>query len=182
MKYIKDFFFLNLENYENIAFPFPIGIFLTVFTLALCIMSFVVNYYKRHTTYMLKQLLRHKAFDASVAKTLSELNLKDSFPVKLALSGSGQLTYLVKRAGFVRPTYEEYVENSKIKGFKDEKINFQEAKFYLDIEKIDRAKRTVERARTDWYRPVIISVVLIAILVALVFLLPMLLDFLNKSL
>ena len=182
MQFIKDFFFLNLNNYENIAFPFPIGMFLIFFTATMCAMCFILNYTKSRTNSLLKQLMRHKAFDEESAKTLAELHLPKSLALRIALSQSGQTSYMVKRAGYTKPTYEDYVKDSKKKGYKDAKINFDTEKFYLDVEKIGRAKKTVETDKSSPIRPYIFSLVFIGILVALMFLLPDLLEVINTSL
>ena len=182
MDFIKDFFFLNLNNYKNIAFPFPIGMFLIFFAVAMCVMCFLLNYTKTHTTSLLKQLMRHKAFDEESAKTLAELHLPKSLALRMALSQSGQTADMVKRAGYIKPTYEDYVNDSKKKGYKDAKINFDTEKFYLDLEKIGRAKKIVETDKSSPIRPYVFSLVFIGILVALMFLLPDLLEIINNSL
>jgi hypothetical protein len=181
MKLIKDFFFLNLNNYENIDFPFPIGMFLIFFTVAMCVMCFILNYTKSHTTALLKQLMRHKAFDEESAKTLAELRLPRSLAIRMALSQSGQISYLVQRAGYVKPTYEDCVKDLKKKGGSS-KIDFDSEKFYLDVEKIGRAKKIVETDKTSVLKPYIFSVIFIAILVTLMFLLPGLLEAVNNAL
>ena len=128
MNSIKDFFFLNLNQYESFGFSFPIGMFLIFMTVVLCAASFVLNYQKCYTRAILKQLTRHKAKDEKSAKTLSELHLEKSLGLKYALAKSSSLKSMVKRVGESTPTYEEFVENSKKKGFKEEKIDFDENK------------------------------------------------------
>ena len=182
MKLIKDFFFLNLSNYENIKFPFPIGMFLVFLTAAMCAMCFIMNYTKSHTTSLLKQLMRHKAFDEDSAKTLAELRLPRSLALRLALSQSGQIAYMVHRAGYVKPTYEDYVTASRKKGYKSAKIDFATERFYLDVEKIGRAKKIVETDKTSIIKPILFSVLFIGILIGLMFSLPEILEAVNSSL
>jgi len=180
MKFIKDFFLLNLSQFENFGIDFPIGAIITSFLLALCIAVFIVNYHKRYTTTLLKQLIRHEAYDEARAKTLSELRINASLGIRLALSRKGQLTYMVKRVGEKNQTYEEYIETSKKKGYKDEKINFDEARFHLDSERIDRAKRLVGSTNTEWWRPALMAIFIIAIWVIVALFLPNLLEALNN--
>ena len=182
MKLIKDFFFLNLNDYENIAFPFPIGMFLMFFTVAMCAMCFIMNYTKSRTTSLLKQLMRHKAFDEDSAKTLAQLRLPHSLALRLALSQSGQIAYMVHRAGYVRPTYEDYIAASKKNGRRNAKINFDTERFYLDVEKISRAKKIVETDKTSIIKPILFSVLFIGILIGLMFSLPEILEAVNSSL
>ena len=69
MSFIKDFFLLNLSQFENFGIYFPIGAIITSFALALCITVFAVNYHKRYTATLLTQLIRHEAYDEASAKT-----------------------------------------------------------------------------------------------------------------
>ena len=72
---------------------------------------------------------------------------------------------MVKRAGACDVSYEEYVAESKKKGLKDEKIDFETARFYIAPDKLDRAKKTVETDSTTWFKPAILTAVFFAILI-----------------
>lgn len=180
MDFIKDFLKLNLSEFENFGINFPIGIFITLFTVTMCVAIFVYNYKKSYTASLLKQLIRHNATDEQSAKTLKELHLDNIWAIKLALSGSGQLTYMVKAAGGKKTSYEEYVAQSRVRGFKDKKINFDEAKFYIPSDRTDKAKRTLESSNTEWWRPALISILLITTLMILALFLPEILKAINS--
>ena len=105
MNSIKDFFFLNLNQYENFAINFPIGMLLIAMTAVLCASTFIINYQKYYTLAILKQLTRHKATDEKSAKTLAELRLEKSFGLKYSLERSNSLKSMVKRVGEKTPTY-----------------------------------------------------------------------------
>lgn len=181
MSFIKDFFLLDLDQFENFGIFFPIGAVITAMAVAMCAAVFIINYHKRYTTLILTQLLRHKALDEASAKTLGALRLDKLLGIKSALSRNGQLTYMVRRVGETQKTYDEYVAESKKRGYKDEKIDFEKAQFYLAPERIDRAKRVVETTNTEWWRPALMAVLIIAIWVALALFLPDLLEALNSA-
>jgi len=182
INYIKDFFLLNLDDYSNIGISFPIGIFLVALTVALSITAFIINNYKTKTAELLKQLFRHEATNEKNAKKLSSLRIKNSMTIRHALSGDGQLKELVRRVGEQKLTYEEYVALTKKRGYKEEKIDFDKALFYLDEENISRAKRIYETDNSSIVRPILLSVMLLAILVCCTLLVPELLSYLNDSL
>lgn len=181
MNFIKDFLSLNLSQFENFGVNFPIGAFLAFFSLAMCVAFFIYNYQKRYTAFILKQLIRHSATSAETAKTLKDLHLENNLYLKSALSGGGQLAHLVKSAENLKPTYEEYISNSKKRGFKENKIDFADAKFYISEEQMSKAKRIVKTTSAEWWKPVLFSAILILILVILMIFLPEILQAINSS-
>jgi hypothetical protein len=184
MSFLKDFFFLNLNDFENIGLNFPIGIFLIMLAVAICGMVFIINWHKTYTIAMLKQLLRHEATSEASAKTLADLGLSNTWGLKSSLSKSGQLTYVVKRVGEEKLTYEKYMENQKKKKSKEknEKIDFTSSKFYIESGKLDRAKRLVETDNASWWKPVFISLIIIAVLILSALFLSDILQAINSSL
>lgn len=182
MNFIKEFFILNLNDYENIPFYFPVGLLITLLTVAMCVAVFVINYRNGYTCAMIKQLLRHGATDENGAKTLKELRLDNIYGLKGALSRSGRLTYIVKRVGDVKPSYEEFMANRKKRGYKEEGIDFSEARFYIAEEQLDRAKGILEKSGASIWKPIILSVIFIAAWVILALFLPDLLEYINSSL
>lgn len=181
MNFIEEFFSLNLNQFENFGVNFPIGAFLLIFSVAMCAAIFIYNYQKRCTGLILKQLVRHNATNAESAKTLKELHLETNFYLKAALSRGGMLTHLVKSANSETPTYEEYVSNSKKRGYKEAKIDFKEAKFYIPEEQKAKAKRLVEGSGGEWLKSAISAAVIILVLVILMLFLPDILDAVNAS-
>ena len=179
MNSIKDFFFLNLNQYESFGINFPIGILITAMSVVLCCAAFLINYQKLYTLALLKQLTRHEATDEKSAKTLAELHLNKSFGLKYSLSASNSLKSMVKRVGEVIPTYEEYVENSKKKGYKEEKIDFDTARFYLNKEALGKVQRVMETSNPAWWRPALMSLFVIVLAAILAVFLPELLELIN---
>ena len=181
MSFLKDFFLLNFNQYENFGFAFPIGIFCFSLAVAFSVAAFVINWHKSYTTALIKQLLRHEAIGEENAKTLAALRVDKIFGIKSALSRRGQLTYIVKRAGKVAPTYEEYRAASKKRGFREEKIDFDTALFYIDEGKLDRAKRLVAGPGAEWWRPALITVFLFAAFVLCAAFLPGFFEYINTT-
>lgn len=181
MSFIKEFLLLNFDQFENFGFSFPIGAFLTSMALAFCVAAFIINYHKRYTADLLTQLLRHEALDEATAKTLGALRINKSFGIKSALSRKGQLTYMVRRAGESEKTYEEYLAESKKRGYKEEKIDFETAVFYIAPDKLDRAKRLVETTNAEWWRPALMAVFIVAVWVIIALFLPGILQSLSDA-
>ena len=178
MKLIKDFFLLNLKDYTDSQFPLPIGATLTVMLIALCAVFFVITYRKRYTVALLRALIRKKATCEDDAKTLAELKLHENGAIKRALSRSGQLTYIVKRAGENKESYEEYIKKTKEKGYREEKTDFDSARYYINEERMELAKSIIEKTNTSWWIPAICSVFCLAVLVLCIIFLPDLLSLL----
>lgn len=182
MGFLKDFFFLDLSDYENFGMSFPLGLFLILLTIGISSALFVINYNKMIMATALKKLLRHKATDELSAKTLSDLGLDGVKKLKHALSHSGQLSYIVKRVGAEEITYDEYLSKSKEKGFKEEKIDFSTEKFYISPDKIDRAKKILEEDNSSFTKPIVLTAVMVAVLILFAILAPDVLSAINSSL
>ncbi len=163
MGFLKEFFFLNLSDYENIKISFPLGIFVLLLTVVMIAAVFVITHQRIGVTELLRQLIRREATSDACAKTLDELGISNSLSVKFAFLSGGQIRKMVKIAGREEKTYEEYVAASKKRGFKEEKIDFSTARFYIDEEMIEKGKRIVSEGENSYIKPIIISVVLLAL-------------------
>ena len=181
-RYIKEFFFLNLSDYPNIAIDFPIGIFIIILAFLICLGCFYINYYKMYTMNILKQLIRHKAYDEENSKTLADLRLTDFVYKYILRTNSGRTSSLIKRQGEVKMTYEEYIALSKKKGYKEDKIDFSSAKFYIPAERASDAKHMVDTDSSSHLKPILLTVMVIALLVCLTMLVPEILNYINNTL
>lgn len=180
MKILKEFFFLNLIQFENIGIYFPIGVFLILLCAAACFSVFFITYYKTYTRSLYKQLIRHNATSEENAKTLSEIRLDASFAIRSALSRrNGQLTYIVKRAGEEKIGYEEYMERSAKSKGGEEKIDFSAARFYIPKERCDEAKKILDGAEPSWILAGVLCVFFAGLLVLAVFTMSDLLSIIN---
>ena len=73
-RYILEYFWLNLKDYENIGLDLPIGMILMGLAVALCVSVFYINARKRSALNIITALLRHEAIDEECAKSLFCLN------------------------------------------------------------------------------------------------------------
>lgn len=176
--FYKKYFLINLQDYPNIGLDFPITIFLACFFFALIVTTLIVNYRRHKMEELIKALTRHGATDETEAKTLGELKL-DNKVFRHLLSREGQITKLVGRVGEVKPTYEEYIEKTKRKEYKDEKIDFSSARFFIRDEGRDRAKRIVEYGNISPLSTALFCLLLVAVFICLSLLMPGILSAIN---
>ena len=177
---LKDLILLNAKDYLGTASDVYINVALLILAAALSVSSFIINYHKTYTVNLVKQLLRREATSEENAKTLDELHLSDCRALKCALSRSGQLTSIVKRLGYVEPTYEEYMARAKDKKFKAEKIDFTTARFYIPKDNVDKAKILKERENPTILRTVLVCVLIFSLTVCTMLLMPEILTFLSN--
>ena len=181
MKFIKDFLFLDLSDYENIGIYLPIGAIIIGFCVLMIAFAFYYHYYRSSVSVICMRLLRADAISEEKGRGLKELRLDGSLVVKMALRGGGELASIVKRVGAHNPTYEEYVGEQKKRGYKAERVDLSAAAFYIDPSQRDRAAR-ISSENHSLLTPIIISLVLVCVLVLAVLFLPDLLALINKSL
>ena len=178
---LKDLFLLNLNDYSNININFPIIIFFFALTVAFSVVSFIINARNMHSVNLIKQLLRHEAYTEESAKTLSELKIKAGYLLKNMLSQkTGKLTSIVCRVGDTKMTYEQYMIASKQKGYKEEKIDFSSAKFYIPNERRENGKKMVDKDTSTRLKPILATIFLIAIFACIAIVTPDLLDYINR--
>ena len=162
MNFIKDFILLDIADYENFGISFPLGIFITVFTVALIISCFVIAYRKMRISEILQKLLRREATSEAAALTLAELRL-DNKAVRNAFLRGGKITHIVKICGEEKMSYEEYVALSKKRGYKPAAIDFENARFYIDKDMLSYAEDEVINNTPSWLHPIFLSLALVAI-------------------
>ena len=172
LEILKDFISINLKDYIDPGIDFPINVFLLSIALGLCIATFLITFQKRYTVRLIKQLLRHDATNEENAKSLSQLRIKPGFFLKAALSRSGQLTDMVKRVGETKFTYKQYKKMQKEKGFKEEKIDFETAKFYIAEDKLDRAKKINEISFPSYINATLCCILILAIFICITLYMP----------
>ena len=181
MKYIKDFLFLNLSDYENIAIELPIGALLFGLCVMMIVFSFCYYYHRTAVACVCTRLLRAGAVSEEKGVSLKTLRLDGRMGVKMALRGSGELASIVKRVGEKKETYEEFVEKTKKRGYKSERSDLSSSLFYIMPDRRDRAER-ISSENHSILVPIIISAAMIAVLVLSMLFLPDLLSLINKSL
>lgn len=179
MDLIAKYLHINLKDYANIGIDLEINKLLLAFTVGVIIASLAINFNQTGINVTVKKLLRKHATDEASALTLNQLGI-NTMRIRLLLSSSGQLKRLVARVGEPTYTYEEFVKLNKEKKYKEEKIDFTAARFYLREESIGRSRHIVEVGHTSMLNTVLFSVLVFAIFVCLSLLMPEILTFINN--
>ena len=177
INFYKKYFLLNLKDYPNINVDFPITLVLFIFFIGLMLVTIIINFRRSRIELMVRQLKRHNATDSESAKTLKELKL-DNIIFKLLLSSEGQLTKLVKRVGEKNYSYEEYMALSRKE--RNEKIDFENAKFYLREEGMERTEKILESSSPTLINTILLCVFILAIFVCLSLAMPYLLNLIDS--
>ena len=170
--YIKNYFLLDLADYFDIGGSFYINAMLFILFAAFIGAMLVTNHYRRAMHLTVKQLYRHRAFDADSAKTLIEIGLQQNRTVKRFLSRDGQLKAVVCRVGERRYTYEEYLEAVKGGKMPDDKIDFSSARFYLLDKDSPRVRRIFDGYNVGAVQSAAYAVLYLAIFVGVSLVMP----------
>lgn len=183
--YIENYLSVNLADYENIGIDLEISKLLLLILIGLCISFFVIDWHRGYMLTAIKKLFRHEALDEESAKTLSELGLDRSWSVKWALSHDTRLSKIVKVAGAVEYTYEEYVALMKEKKKRHEKEELDKpdlstAKFYISSKKLDEARDIQQNYSPSVIKTSLFSLMFIIIFVAITIIMPDILTFINS--
>lgn len=181
LEFYQEYFLINLKDYPNIGLDIEINKLLLCFLIGLIVATVVVNYRNSGNILLIKRLIRFESISEDSAKTLDELKI-NSFIVRHTLSSNGRLKKIVKRVGEKDLTYEEYSAMIKQKGYKEEKIDFENAKFFIREESLNEATRLSETTTTSPLNTVLFCVLLVAIYVFVMFLMPSILNLINSFL
>lgn len=180
-EFFNYYFSVNLSDYPRIGIDLPINLILLAFMIGMIVTIIVVNIKTDTNIQLIKRLIRYEAFSEDTAKTIEEIKF-NSLLTKLTLSSNGRITKIVKRVGAKEYTYEEYNEAIKTKSFKEEKIDFTEAKFFIPEETLSEAKELSYKKN-----PSLLNTILLCILIAigvscLIICMPEILTFIDKLL
>ena len=176
-KLFEDYILLNLKDYIT-GVDFPINIFILSIAVGLCLASVAITVHRRYTANLVKKLMRHEAFSPETALTLADLDIKPGFILKSALQRrGGQLADMIKRVGQRGYTYEEYVALQKKKKFREEKVNFNEAKFYIDPEKLPRARKINEAGAPSYFQAALACIFILSVFICVSLFMPEILNF-----
>lgn len=179
-EFLNTYFNINLKDYPNLGVDFNVSIVMLFFFVGICIAAFFINHHRSYMATMVKQLFRHGAVMEDGAKTLSELGLMEIGSLKRALSRDGQLTKLVRRVGESKMSYEEYIRLKKEKNLpREEKIDFTAARFFVDPENSERAKRFYENNNSSVLKTALLCVLILAVYFCLMLVMPSILSLLN---
>ena len=180
MNLYEKYFLINLKDYPALGIDLEINKIL-LFVVIGAILAFIfVGYIRAGIAATLKALLRREALGEDSARTLDELRI-NTLPVRLALKNlGGKTASVIARVGEKKYTYEEYIELSKKKGFKEEKTDLSTARFYIKEGKRDEAKAIYDRFDSPVFHTVLACVLLIALYSCILFCMPGILNILNS--
>lgn len=181
IEFYNKYFLINLKDYPNIGFDMQINVVLFCFLIGLIVTTVIYNYKTEGNTRLIKRLQRLEATNEENAKTLDELNL-NNFNSRQTLSGSGRISKIISRVGAEKMSYEEYKAAIKNKDYREEKINFKEARFYINEDGIDEATRIAESNNTSPINTVLYCILMVTIYVFIMFLMPSILTLINNFL
>lgn len=178
--FYEEYFSVNLKDYPNIGIDLEISKLLFYFCIGVMIAAIVLNYKRACTVSLIKKLLRYNSTDEESAKTLAELNIKD-IEAKVALS-TGRIERMIGISDKKEYTFEEYSALIKKKGFKDEKIDFNNAKLYIKKESLEEAKKIAEQKSPTVLNTILFCLFLISIYVCIALVVPEILNLINMIL
>ena len=181
IEFYNKYFIINLSDYPNIGIDLQINVVLFCFLIGMIVTTLIINYRTETNLTLIKKLLRYEANSEENAKTLSEIGFYTAM-AKLTLRGSGRIKKLISRVGEKQMTYEEYVEAIKDKKYKEEEIDFENARFYIKEESLDEAVKISETNTTSLVNTILLCVLMVAIYVFLMFLMPSILTLVNNIL
>ena len=180
MNFYEKYFLLNLKDYPNIGIDLEINKILLFLVIGAVIALVLVGIRRTAISLVVKGLLRREAKDEESAKTLNELRANKLAVRMLLCASGGRLSKIITRVGAPKYTYEEYVALTKKRGYKEEKIDFTTAKFYIPTDKADEAKSIYDKSESPMFHTVLSCVLLVALYVCLLFGMPGILDFINS--
>lgn len=178
-EFYEKYFLVNLNDYFNLGFDLEISKILFCLLVGLIAATILIGYKRAAMITIIKKLMRHEIYSEEEAKTLGEMDI-NTLGTRLALNGSGRLSKIVLRAGEKQYTYEEYSALIKTKGFKEEKSNFDEARFYLSKENFTDAQKVLDIPSPSLINTILFCILLIAIYICIILIIPGLLSFISS--
>lgn len=170
-KNLKQFWSLNLKDYESIGIDFSIGAFFTLLIFAFVFSVFVIYFRRRAIFDISTALLRHECFDENRAKSLKALRL-NTFICKYEIKKNRRLSSILLIKGKETLSYEEYVALDRSKQREYEKIDFETAEFFLGENGKATAEIATEKNNVSILSPIILSALAITLLFVLAEYLP----------
>ena len=179
LSFLREYFSVNLKDYQNIGIDLEITKVLFCFTLGLIVATVVISYIKLQTNTLIKKLIRYEATEENNAKSLEKLGMKP-FGARMAFLSKGRISKIIYYKGQKEYTYEEYTELMKSKSFKEEKIDFETAEFYIKPDMLDDAKKIIDVPTSSSLSIVLLCILIIAIFACLMLMMPEILSFINS--
>lgn len=177
--FIEKYFSINLSDYPNIGIDLEINKLLFFLMLGLVAAVFIINFSRTYMKLLVTRLTRYSCNSEDTARTLEELKLDNIF-VRYILSNNKRIKDTVSRVGEKSYTYEEYVELSQDKKFKEEKIDFATAKFFISEDRRAAADELLNMKDASLFATVLFALFIFSLFVCLILLMPELLPWINS--
>lgn len=181
IEFYNKYFLINLLDYPNIGIDLQINVILFCFLIGLIVTTVIINLRNEAVTRLIKKLLRYESLNEENAKTLTDLGINNAI-TRSTLMGSSRIAKIISRVGAIQMTYEEYVEAIKDKKYKEEKIDFNTASFYISEENYEEAVSFTEADTTSPLNTALLCLLMTAIYVFLMFLMPSILSIIDGML
>lgn len=201
--FYNDYICLNIKDYFENGSDLQINKLLLFVFLGLCVACFIINHTNSYISLLIRKLTRSEAFSEENSKTLSELNIGDSKPIKRLLSKNSNVIkktiVFVNVKGLNNITYEKYVDLQKekklakklpkkesikklteINDFLNQKINFYEAKFYISPDMKDYAENFSKSKGGSLPKTIMYCILILLFYFILVLIMPSLLSFIKS--
>ena len=176
--FYKNYLSINLKDYSNIGFDLEINKIILCLFIGIMLASVVLNYRRYCIFTMIKRLLRYEAGNSKNAKSIAELGIKKHY-VKFAMS-SGRISRIITSTNIKEYTYEEYSALIKDKKFKEEKIDFENDRFFIKEGSVDEANAIIEGSNPTVVSTILFCLLILASCMCIIFIMPGLLNLINS--
>lgn len=180
LEFFKKIFSVNLNEYSYININLEINKVVLAATAAFIIGIVIMSNYRRNVRTVALQLTRHGAESEETSKTLAELGLGSNKAIIKLLSPGAMLTKFVARVGEVTNNYEDYVTMSKEEKKNLEKIDYNEARFYIREEHRAKIEDFVGKYDVS-IQSIVVSCVLVGVIgISVILAMPEILNTINS--
>lgn len=181
-KIFKEWFSVNLNDYDNIGVNLEINKVIFGAVIALIIGVIFLDLYRANIKLMVTQLTRHNAKNEDDAKTLSSIGLNNNKIIRWLLTKENFLTKIVGRKGEKKFEYEEYKTLSNKERIEAGKFDIETAEFYIREDKSDLAAGVMEKYGASVQSTVMTCVLIAIVSICIIACMPEMLEMINNLL
>ena len=181
-KIFKEWFSVNLNDYDNIGVNLEINKVIFGAVIALIIGVIFLDLYRANIKLMVTQLTRHNAKNEDDAKTLFSIGLNNNKIIRWLLTKENFLTKIVGRKGEKKFEYEEYKTLSNKERIEAEKFDIETAEFYIREDKSDLAAGVMEKYGASVQSTVMTCVLIAIVSICIIACMPETLEMINNLL
>ena len=176
IRIFEKYFFADLSTYFPALPEVKFNIYLLFLSVGICLACFAVYFQKRAAYRLVKGLLRAKAVSPETAKSLLSLDLAGNRLLLRQLAANGYIYRAVSRTDIAERQEDTPVNEEKTTAPQDAVLK---AKYYIPSEKRAAAERVYDTDGGGISRPFILSLAVLLVYFALMFIIPSLLSLLS---